>query len=104
MNVNDVFEIRVKCTNPYLIDYINSALVYGVEIIPGLEFCGMVEHKPIPTTQIPISQTLYKEKVMPQNKHIHNQNAAHNQNNYSGGWVDVENRNEMQNMFNAFRI
>ena len=43
MEVNKTFDIRVRCTNKQLLDYIKSALTYGSEIIPGLEFVSFVE-------------------------------------------------------------
>lgn len=101
MNVNEIFEIRVKCTNANLMDYINTALEYGVEIIPGLQFCGMVENNNQINKKI--------ETIKPEEKtQFVKPTAYHNDNikqpKYNGGWVDTENKSAMQDMFDSFRI
>ena len=98
MEANKTFDIRVRCTNKQLLEYIESSLTYGNEIIPGLEFVSFIE--PI------ISE---KENVITQpttntNKHIQAQNTARKQNKYNSGWIDIENKSAMQNMFDSIII
>ena len=57
MEVNKTFDIRVRCTNKQLLEYIKSSLKNGNEIIPGLEFISFVEPASL-HEEPPISQTI----------------------------------------------
>lgn len=98
MEANKTFDIRVRCTNKQLLEYIKSSLTYGNEIIPGLEFVSFIE--PI----ISEKETIITQPTTNTNKHIQAQNVARKQNNYNSGWVDIENKSAMQNMFDSIII
>lgn len=95
MEANKTFDIRVRCTNKQLLEYIESSLVYGNEIIPGLEFVSFIE---------PIVSEKEKPTQLTSNTIPNIIANSNKQNKYNGGWIDIENKSAMQDMFDSFRL
>lgn len=105
MEINKTFDIRVRCTNKQLLEYIKSSLKNGKEIIPGLEFISFVDSASL-HEETPIVQTI---SVKP----IHDSDINLNQHckitkpdyekrkYYNGEWIDMTNKSAVQNMFDS---
>ena len=103
MEINKTFDIRVRCTNKQLLEYIKSSLKNGKEIIPGLEFISFVDHASL-HEETPIVQTI---SVKPIPDSDINQPckitkpAAEKCKYYNGEWIDMTNKSAVQNMFDS---
>jgi hypothetical protein len=100
MEVNKPFNICVKCTNADLLYYIKEKLVLGSEILPGLEFVSFIENS---TAEVEI-----KEEPKPTQTPLINHNYKPTYQkptpNYNGGWVDMDNKSAVQDMFDSLRF
>ena len=111
MEVNKTFDIRVRCTNKQLLEYIKSSLKNGNEIIPGLEFISFVDHDSL-HEETPIVKTI-SVKPIHDSEPIHNSDISLNQHckitkpsaekrkYYNGEWIDMTNKSAVQNMFDS---
>lgn len=88
--------LNVKCKNVHLMNYIMD-IVNKKQTIPGLEISIVSEHK---------NESKSLDKQYTENKQ-YTQNyipTPNKQSVYDGGWVDMEDKRAMQNMFDSFRI
>ena len=105
MEVNKTFDIRVRCTNKQLLEYIKSSLKNGNEIIPGLEFISFVDHATLYEEQ-PISQTITVKPIPDSDININQpcksaKTAVEKRKYYNGEWIDMTNKSAVQNMFDS---
>lgn len=107
MEVNKTFDIRVRCTNKQLLEYIKSSLKNGNEIIPGLEFISFVDHATLYEEQ-PINQTISVKPIPDSDININinqpckiTKPAAEKCKYYNGEWIDMTNKSAVQNMFDS---
>ena len=108
MEVNKTFDIRVRCTNKQLLDYIESALTYGSEIIPGLEFVSFVEPVSL-FEETPIAQTISVNPISDNDIDLDTPctittSAGKKSKYYNGEWVDMSNKSAVQDMFDCLII
>lgn len=98
---NNIFDIRVRCTNKDLLNYIKSTLVYGSELIPGLEFVSFINNE---CTTKEKQQTVSKPETTKSSSS--NTTTIRKQYNkpYDGGWIDIEDKEGMDSMFNSFSV
>lgn len=105
MEVNKTFDIRVRCTNKQLLEYIKSSLKNGNEIIPGLEFISFVAPASLYKEQ-PINQTISVKPIPDSdiniNQHCKITNpSVEKRKYYNGEWIDMTNKSAVQNMFDS---
>lgn len=101
MEVNKEFNICVKCTNKQLLDYIKTKLVTGSEILPGLEFVSFVENS---SARIEVKNETNLEQSKPLINHNYKPTYQKPKPVYNGGWVDMDNKAAVQDMFDAFAL
>ena len=99
MEVNKTFDIRVRCTNKQLLDYIESALTYGSEIIPGLEFVSFVEPVSL-FEENPIAQTISVNPISDNDLDLDTpctitNSTAQKSKYYNGEWIDMSDKSAM---------
>lgn len=105
MEVNKTFDIRVRCTNKQLLEYIKSSLKNGNEIIPGLEFISFVAPASLYKEQ-PINQTISVKPIPDSDININQpckitKAAVEKRKYYNGEWIDMTNKSAVQNMFDS---
>ena len=89
--------LNVKITNKHLYDYIND-LLSKTESISGLEISlyNDIKNESESSDKQPNINKEIKQNYKPSFNKQHKY--------YNGGWVDTEDKQAMQNMFNSFRI
>ena len=96
--------LNVKCANQHLLNYIND-LINKNEHISGLEI-SLYTETPKQTKSLDDKKTLddniTKSSIKNNNPNIPNIND--NKYEYDGGWVDMEDKQAVQKMFDSFRI
>ena len=105
MEVNKTFDIRVRCTNKQLLEYIKSSLKNGKEIIPGLEFISFVDHDSL-HKETPIVQTISVKPIHDSDINLNQhckitKQGAEKRKYYNGEWIDMTNKSAVQNMFDS---
>lgn len=91
--------LNVKCTNEHLMNYIMD-IVNKKQTIPGLEI-SVIDNTPENSTAT--IETLSLDKPIVPTVQKHNYKTPEKPK-YNGGWVDTQNKNDMQTMFDSFRI
>lgn len=105
MEVNKTFDIRVRCTNNQLLEYIKSSLKNGNEIIPGLEFISFVDHASL-HEETPIVQTVSVKPIHDSDINLNQhckitKQGVEKRKYYNGEWIDMTNKSAVQNMFDS---
>lgn len=89
--------LNVKCSNQHLLNYIND-LINKKEYISGLEISLYTETQKQTKS---LDDNIQLTKTPNQN---YSPNINDNKSVYDGGWVDMEDKQAVQKMFDAFRI